>query len=782
MFHKNAIGFFASAVAPFSPSDLPGLNLLTTSRSGYELVDSLGGTNPTIMPSFFTKPLGTIYGYIADNGALDILDTNFTYCGWVRATSAVKTQLKYLFGKSNFTSAPGSYTVCVNNTTGFIRAYVNSSTGIKSITSDVDFTSGAWFFVLVEVDQANKIMRLFINNVQNQNDLSYTGTFPAMSNSYKFEIGAGQNGTNQYTSGYSGASFSDIRIYKRLLTPTEKTSLYNRGIVDTALAHYPCNNWVLHDCGAGGYHLTTVGITSAHMDYGSNGSRHCLDKGYTVYKATDVADLHIPYTDAGVPIASPIIPAGYYKDTVNPEHTGNLAAHNLANSYVVFSGANWDRSDVTIYSAEARAATTKYIAATPKAWHISELNYSTIHFFANENYKGLFFPKITNDSTYDRQVLTEIIGYDANKTGVDRKNILTYTGDIDGYCEIDYYFETNHICTQRGDKVLAFDDVTKVMSLSLDGGSTFGITLNLNGVCTIITRSRIYPNGNISWATHTKCYYSDDNLATYHESAVTGIDGNPFVPTTYTNFRTLCEIENSVHDDVIDVFNTYSTELDTQTVNINVWYSADSGVTIKSAYKFGVSAPALSVGHGHSAAYNPANGKFMIYTGDTTGEIHALEMTYNSGTGSWTWTNPVDGVAGTRTQGIGFFFIDDYAYFVSEFHGIWRVKYADLADATKYERVTYNDTFASYFYDAVSNIIGTPHTGLQTVTISRDNAKTFYRHPLTGGPDLFADWGGYYVIHPANSAGYHKVEIFATGEDYPRWTAGTVLMLKIKTL
>ena len=770
----------------FVPNSLDDINFwyAANTRSGLTLPNSLtpGTGDASLLLPYLNKPSGTEYAYVSDNGGLDILATDFTYCGWVKAESTNKTNLKYLFGKSNFAAAQGSYTVCMNNTTGYIRAYVNSSTGVKSIVSDVDFTSGDWFFVLVEVDQANKLMRLFINNVQNQADLSYTGTFPAMANDYKFEIGSGQNGTNQYSNGVAFSSHSDTYVYKRLLTPTEKTTLYNRGIVNTPLAHYPCNSWVLHDAGPNGYHLTGVNLTAAKKAYGTTGSRHLLDKGYTLYRGGAVEPFYyVPYTDAGAAIATPTIPENYYIDSDVPQHAGSLVNHNLADSFIIFSGAGWDRSSETIYNAMAREASTRYLSGTPKAWHITEVNHSVIHHFSNVDYNGTNFPKITGNSTWNRGALTEIISYTDNKTAANLKNILTYTGDIDGYCEIDYYFETNHICTQRGAKVLAFNSTSKVMSLSNDGGVTFPITLDLTGIITIVTRARIYPNGNIMWAGHTKCYYSDDSLATYQESTTLGIDGNTYVPTTYTNFRTLNEIENTVYDDIIDLWTAYSTEAGTQVDNINVWCSEDSGATVKSVFKFGVSEPVVAARHGHAVSYNPADGSFWVHTGDTDPQIHWMKFV-RTAPYTFTVTNPVNGGANTYIQGVGHWFEGDRMYWLSEFFGIWRVNYADLADATKHERVNANDDYVSRFNNEDGKVILTNYVMQKAVTISRNDSKTFYKHFLTGGPNFFADWGGYQVIHPANSAGYHKIEIFAEGEAYPTWTAGTVLMLKITTL
>ena len=174
-------------------------------------------------------------------------------------------------------------------------------------------------------------------------------------------------------------------------------------------------------------------------------------------------------------------------------------------------------------------------------------------------------------------------------------------------------------------------------------------------------------------------------------------------------------------------------------------------------------------------------------TGDSDTEVHWLKGV-RTGAYTWTWTNPVNGTAGTKIQGIGHWFEGDYMYWLSEFKGVHRVKYADVATDAKYERVTYDDNFVSRFNDEEGNVILCNYTDAggstpqKAVTVSRNDSKTFYKHIITGGPDLYAGWGGYQLIQPKNSNGYHSIDIFATGEDYDRWTAGTVLMLKITML
>ena len=105
-----------------------------------------------------------------------------------------------------------------------------------------------------------------------------------------------------------------------------------------------------------------------------------------------------------------------------------------------------------------------------------------------------------------------------------------------------YYFTTaqNHICHIKANKWLKFDNTNNTLYLSLDNGSSYPHALDLTGITDIIQYSKICENGTIIFAGQNKIYYSDDNLATYHESTVKDINGNTWTPVNnYDNFKSL---------------------------------------------------------------------------------------------------------------------------------------------------------------------------------------------------------------------------------------------------
>ena len=172
-------------------------------------------------------------------------------------------------------------------------------------------------------------------------------------------------------------------------------------------------------------------VASPSLYCSEYGSRQSLDVGYSRYILLGSNDIQVPYLEAGTKQVNPTLPTGYVWMYDVPAIT---TSHNLADSMIQFTGASWDRSDATIWSAAARAATTYYdstSATTKKRWHISELNQLVMNSWANTNYKGLNFVKVLPNSVdvEVRLTLDELFSYTTNKTGSDITKIQKYTGD-----------------------------------------------------------------------------------------------------------------------------------------------------------------------------------------------------------------------------------------------------------------------------------------------------------------------------------------------------------------
>lgn len=776
-------------IQKWNPQVFNDLNLWvkTDSRSGLTLTDSINPANsPTILPSYLSKPSGDEVATVFDNGALDIGSQDLTLCGWFNATSSYKTLYQFLCGKQA-SGQPGQYGFFIEQTTGFYGVNVRSSGGYVIFPSTVDYSTAGWCFLSLKIVVATKKITFKINNVQIGVDQDYIGTLPALANGWGFNLGAQQTSVVPAYNLYARASYSDIRVYHSALTDEQLTTLYNRGYVAGAAAHWPCNSWNINDV-IGGYHMTGININSTKIGYSSYGSRQPIDKGYSSYRHLGVIDypeIQVPYNDNEEAVVSPLVPTGY---TLFGEFPADELNHNLANCRVQFVGDEWDRSDATVFGEMARLG--HYVSTddnTKKQFHISELNKNILNSFYNPLYKGIAWVKIDNNTVTDRRKLKEIFTFSDNKTGADYIICNSYCGDHAVSQYIDTYIDSKNIVTQNGLKALQFNTTTKVLSLSLDNGATFAITKDLTGVCDKVLRAKIYENGNILFCDDTKAYYSNDNLSTYQESTVLAEDGDPYVPSTYDNFSTLTENDPIIINGVeMDIFGVYSVQVGTRDVNINVWYSIDSGVTFKSAYKFGVSLPALIARHVHAVSYNHADGYFWVQTGDGANTVNWMKGLYDFDTDTWTWTSVKvsDGESYWKTCGIGFY--SGYMYWCNDSaanYGVWKNADADVLDNTKFYRLSSSLTQLTCLYNDFNGTMIVTGNDLASAShpiihISTDSGATWVKYCLIGLPNLAAS----YFLAPIiskNNVGYYLIELVEDTENITEWRCKSKLMLKI---
>jgi hypothetical protein len=349
----------------------------------------------------------------------------------------------------------------------------------------------------------------------------------------------------------------------------------------------------------------------------------------------------------------------------------------------------------------------------------------------------------------------------------------------------DYYFTTadGHICTLLGSKRLRYNGTTKVLSLSLDGGATYTKSLDLTGVCDIISRSKIYLNGNIMWANQTKCYYSTDNLTTYHESTVKNISGGTFVPGTYDNFKGLeSHNRNIVINGVeIDVWGNYSVS----DVEINAWYSLDSGITIKSCLRMGVSIGGLTFRHFEAIDYDPTTNTWWGAIGDG-GDSGWLKGVYNQSLDTWTWTKEKGYVdAGNQWHISGFFFsTNGYVYWASDsgaaYFGFWKAPIATMLDNATYTKIRVASQAWDMTYGNEKGVLISNEYPLDSIVLSTDFGVTWEVKALTGAPDLTP--GGYYnSTHGPDSNNWYRVNIQESTDNEVEYlsASGIVLMIQV---
>ena len=277
-----------------------------------------------------------------------------------------------------------------------------------------------------------------------------------------------------------------------------------------------------------------------------------------------------------------------------------------------------------------------------------------------------------------------------------------------------------YIDSQRGNKAFGYAD-GKIF-LSEDNGHTWPHSTAFPDA-PLITFSHILKNGNVLFATGAKLYLSTDNLKTYQQITVKAQDGSDYVPHTPKNpelpgwyFHTLPGVISwDINGAEMMVWGNYCNVVGGGTP-VNIYYSTDSGRTVKIAYTFGQNPffgdngsggggqggtllgdpknPVLAR-HVHTVAYNPVENAFYSCTGDGTRglghECHWLRGTYDAQKDQWSWKVLVSDVSNSRYKCGGINFVDGKVYWISDANGpqpydrgIFRCDPADLTDPEKH--------------------------------------------------------------------------------------------------
>lgn len=327
-----------------------------------------------------------------------------------------------------------------------------------------------------------------------------------------------------------------------------------------------------------------------------------------------------------------------------------------------------------------------------------------------------------------------------------------------------------YIDSQRGNKAFAYAE-GKIF-LSKDNGHTWPHSADFAEAARI-RFSHILENGNVVFATGAKLYVSTDNLKSYREVRVKARDGSDYVPHTPKNpdnpgwyFHTLPgTVSWKVKGREMMVWGNYCNVLGGATP-VNIYYSTDSGRTVKIAYSFGQNpffsdngSPGGGKGgallgdpgnkvlcrHVHTVAYNPAEDAFYATTGDGTRglghECHWLRGTYDAKQDRWDWKVLVSDVSNSRYKCGGLNFVKGTLYWVSDSNGpkphdrgVFRCDPKDLLAREKHERLFNPEVESACMIIQDRTILAAhcaPATTLNTgFIVSNDLGKTWAQHDL----------------------------------------------------
>ena len=289
--------------------------------------------------------------------------------------------------------------------------------------------------------------------------------------------------------------------------------------------------------------------------------------------------------------------------------------------------------------------------------------------------------------------------------------------------------EEQQIIYTRDNTIIKYgeDDGHYYLYLSKDLGETWTAMENTHGN---VTHCHLFLDGTILLCFAQYACYTKD-FVTVEETAVYDYDGSEGIPSG-TRFYMIPKPHGKriIVDGVeFDLFGDYI--LDT-TTNPRVWYSNDNGRTIHAAFAFGeqeINGATVPARHIHDFDYDKHTGKFFVFTGDSSTEVHVMRGTYENG--SFTWeklkTGPEYKLTSVDFHDGYFFAVTDYTdQSLADKKGIVRCPTNDI-DADNFEYLFHataafmgTAALSTYFADRNGwRVCGTDVNGLAKTLISK---------------------------------------------------------------
>jgi len=349
---------------------------------------------------------------------------------------------------------------------------------------------------------------------------------------------------------------------------------------------------------------------------------------------------------------------------------------------------------------------------------------------------------------------------------------------------------------QHGNKILARS--YGQMLYSSDGGQAWN-TYNFASAGEVAT-GYIWDNGNITFCTFTKVYFSNNGLSTVSEITIKDTDGvtnyvphtpeNALYPGQYFRIQQYAKKQYIGANEVFVVGNYANVQSGAAPVNVYHFYN--NGANVKLAYKFGQNpyyrdngtptggatgtllgdaANAEWCRHIHSVSKDPDTGTFYLCTGDSLraeqNEVKWFTGTYNTDTEIWSWTKIYEAAAVDRMKAVGLIFINGEIWWGSDDtvggdFGIYKCAKANIATLGSHVRM----------YQVNNLIVSIDIQG--TKLVAGKETSTGERHPVIISSDLAnfsvlqleyipGKMPNFYPIIPPDANGYFCLVPFGSG-------------------
>jgi hypothetical protein len=338
------------------------------------------------------------------------------------------------------------------------------------------------------------------------------------------------------------------------------------------------------------------------------------------------------------------------------------------------------------------------------------------------------------------------------------------------------YRPSNIVINQKANYKLAFK--TDTLKWSTDGGATWPYKRYFNNTANI-QMSYIWDNGTFIIGCDTTLFRSADNLSTltavplmdgasaydFHAAVSATYPGEYMRIAEYPNVKAVMKNTGGTNCEML-VWGNYG-NVAGGACPTNLYYSIDTGKTVKILYKFGIdtvrrdngaSAPSATAGnyvgdptalykarHVEGVYFNSTDSCFYVNTGDhyrayiTNGpnEIYWFKLRYTFATDSWTMTKLTDQI---QMKAAAMYFYGDSVMWGSDYTfgsqptylGVFKMKTSEIGDYTKRIRVWDSGQIIDYFSVYGQQIvIGYPVALGKIVSTSNDFGKTFHTTTMT---------------------------------------------------
>lgn len=308
-------------------------------RNGLSLPDAINPptNNASILPEC-VKTTNLLAGSYADSGVAPAANTIWVWKG-----------ANYSYSHESWVGSTGAFGL---STSSFLGARWYFRWGDVSGLASPNTADNDWHtFIIYD----KRLWVLDIDtDISDANLLSIiSGTTPTVNNSaatwgtptYNITYGKGGS-SNTYKTVPWYLSYSQIGTITDGVITWQRKHLFNN--IERAFDLLDSVNHATWEGGTTNLYRSY----SIQRYFDANGSTHCLDNGYSLYRCEGKPDIHVPYLLTGTPQINPNLPTGYVFIKNIP---GNSTNHNLASSVIRFPlGTIWDRSNTTIWKSAAR--------------------------------------------------------------------------------------------------------------------------------------------------------------------------------------------------------------------------------------------------------------------------------------------------------------------------------------------------------------------------------------------------------------------------------------------